>query len=502
MPPDPESISDAIARTRARRVFIAAAIVCLTVGTVAALVYARRGLTLSHYDARAHLGVARRIFDSLTPGWQQVGAIWLPLPHLLNALPIQIDWVYRTGAVAVALSIGALGLGLASWARWIFGVTRSTTAAIAAPLLILLNPGVLYLQSTPMTEPLLFGLSLLAVVRMAAWLRDPSPREARWLGWTLFALTWTRYEGWFIVCALLAFAAPRRWWRPWWTIARYPAVAVGAFLCLGRGSNDAWFVFSGFFQPQPETLHQPLAALAQVMDDGWLMTGPVIVIAALAGAVVCLVRAFRDRADAVPLALIAALGLPLFAYFQGHPTQVRFAVVMAVACGALAALSVMALPRAVRGLAMVGLVAAMALARPPMDTNAPLMKEARWELPFEAGRQAVTAYLAIEYDGGPILTSMYAFPDYMHESAAAGVHLRNFVHEGNELFWKAALASPKSFVRWVIVSIDPARPDTLARRLAKDPGFLAGFSRVAEGGGIALYGRDPVVVLATAPGVN
>ena len=66
-------------------------------GTAAAVHYYQLGLTLAHYDARAHLVVARRVFDSLTPGWQQVGAVWLPLPHLLNALPVQIDWFYRTG---------------------------------------------------------------------------------------------------------------------------------------------------------------------------------------------------------------------------------------------------------------------------------------------------------------------------------------------------------------------------------------------------------------------
>ena len=50
-------------------------------GTYAAWVYAGAGLTLSHYDAKAHLVVARRVIDSLTPGWKQIGAVWLPLPH-------------------------------------------------------------------------------------------------------------------------------------------------------------------------------------------------------------------------------------------------------------------------------------------------------------------------------------------------------------------------------------------------------------------------------------
>jgi hypothetical protein len=39
-------------------------------GAVAAWHYASLHLTLSHYDARAHLVVARRVIDSLTPGWE------------------------------------------------------------------------------------------------------------------------------------------------------------------------------------------------------------------------------------------------------------------------------------------------------------------------------------------------------------------------------------------------------------------------------------------------
>ena len=72
-----------------------------------------QALSLSHYDAKAHLVVARRIFDSLTPSWEQIGAVWLPLPHLLNALPVQIDWMYRTGASAIAISIVSFAVTVA-----------------------------------------------------------------------------------------------------------------------------------------------------------------------------------------------------------------------------------------------------------------------------------------------------------------------------------------------------------------------------------------------------
>src|SRR5262249_7485919 len=118
------------------------------------------------YDARGHLVVARRIADSITPGWQQIGAVWLPLPHLLNAIPAQIDLFYRTGTSAVAMSIASFAVAAGAIA-WIVGaITESTLAAAAAPAGFVLNPNVLYLQATPMTEPLLLALTTMAIAML------------------------------------------------------------------------------------------------------------------------------------------------------------------------------------------------------------------------------------------------------------------------------------------------------------------------------------------------
>src|SRR5215831_3545899 len=100
-------------------------------GVLTSLHYHRLGLTLSHYDARGHLVVARRIFDSLTPGWQQIGAVWLPLPHLLNALPVQVDAWYRSGASAVVISIVSYAVAVGSIAWIVLILTDSALAALA-----------------------------------------------------------------------------------------------------------------------------------------------------------------------------------------------------------------------------------------------------------------------------------------------------------------------------------------------------------------------------------
>ena len=150
-------------------------IVAAVVGVGAALYYASQDLTLSHYDARGHLVVARRVIDSLTPGWRQIGGVWLPLPHVLNALPAQWDSNYQTGWSGVLLSIAFLTLGLRALSRYLMRSTASWPIAVAVPLLILLNPNVLYLQSTPMTEAILFGLSLMALASVDQWFRRHDP---------------------------------------------------------------------------------------------------------------------------------------------------------------------------------------------------------------------------------------------------------------------------------------------------------------------------------------
>ena len=160
--------------SRRRALCAALGLASAAAGALVAIHYARLGLTLSHYDARGHLVVARRIADSITPGWQQVGAVWLPLPHLLNFLPAQIDWLYRTGASAVAMSIVSFAVATGAVAWIVFALTGSVAAALLGSAVFAVNPNVLYLQATPMTELLLLALTLTAI----ALLTDGVSRSA------------------------------------------------------------------------------------------------------------------------------------------------------------------------------------------------------------------------------------------------------------------------------------------------------------------------------------
>src|SRR6202045_3887383 len=59
--------------------------------------YFQHGGLLLYGDAVAHINIARRVFDSRTPGLLQLGTVWLPLPHLLM-LPFLIsDAAWQSG---------------------------------------------------------------------------------------------------------------------------------------------------------------------------------------------------------------------------------------------------------------------------------------------------------------------------------------------------------------------------------------------------------------------
>jgi len=480
--------------------FRPAALVTLTLalagGVAAAMYFARLDLTLSHYDARGHLLVARRIFDSLTPGWIQIGAVWLPLPHLLNAIPVQWDWHYRTGVSGVVLSIVPLALGLSALAGYLAERAGSVVVGVAVALAVLLNPSVLYLQSTPMTEPLLFGLSCLALLAMDRWIDAPSSRRGRMVGVALVLLMLTRYEGWCVTGALMGCAVmahPRHAMR----LALYPAAAVAGFLLLSFGSTGKWFVTSGFFEATNPALGNPWLAIQQIAHEATRLSHLGLVVIGVIGAVAALAQAWTERREGraaiaravLPLALLAAAGLPLYAFTSGHPVRIRYMVSAVVALTVLSALVLGRLPRRFRAPAAVTALVLLLVAVPPIDPDAPMVREAQWDRPYSDARRAVTAALAERWDGSPILASMGSLGHYMQQMSHAGFHIRDFVHEGNGMLWTLSVRAPERHVRWILIEESAEGGDVLAQRARTSPEFLEHFTRTAEGGGVALYVR-------------
>jgi hypothetical protein len=197
-----------------------------SVSVVATLIYFRRGDILLYGDAVAHIGAARRVIDSVTPGFGQLGTVWLPLPHLLM-IPFvaPLSW-WRVGLAASVPSMVAYvlaTLGIYRLFREIAELTSiSPTLARAGAWLAAFgfaaNPNLVYLQTTVMTESLFLALSIWALVWLARFCAGPaSPRSRRALllcGVLLCAAELTRYDGWFSAAFVVPVAAVV-WLRSW-----------------------------------------------------------------------------------------------------------------------------------------------------------------------------------------------------------------------------------------------------------------------------------------------
>lgn len=471
-------------------------------GAAAAWYYAAAGLTLSHYDAKAHLVVARRVIDNITPGWQQIGAVWLPLPHVLNLLPVQIDALYRTGASGVAISILGVALGAYAVARMIVRETGSSLAAVAGVVLLVSNPNLLYLQSTPMTEPLLIGLLLASTMCLHAFVYDGRPRWRSRAGWCLAAACLTRYESWPFLGAALVLTVLARW-RSGARLATaladaarigvYPAAAIGWFLVHSKITIGAWFVTGGFYVPDRALQYRIVDVVKAIAWGAGQLGSYALILASAAAAVALVVRAIRDRTQAsglVPLALLAVAALPGYAFYEGHPFRIRYMVPLVAAAAVVNGIGLGLLPRRMRPLTATALLAAVLSSAYPFDAKAAMVLEAQWDRPNSVARGVVTRCLASAYQGETVMASMGSLAHYMQELSLAEFELRDFLHEGNGDIWLSALGGASRYVGWVLIEERAEGGDMLKKQAAENPHFLEGFTRVCDGGGVALYRRD------------
>jgi hypothetical protein len=417
----------------------------------------------------------------------------------MNMLPVQVDAWYRSGASGTAISIASMALATGALASMLVRITGSYTAAATGAALMILNPNVLYLQSTPMTEPLLFGLTMLAIAATAHWLDDMPARTPGPAGAALAAACLTRYEAWAVTGAVVIIAVGvllgrgqtiRAALRAGSALALWPAVAILIFTMNSRWVVGEWFVTGGFFVPENvDAIGHPLVAWRQIDEGLTQLSGRALVWAGYAGAALVTIEAVRSKARAslaLLLPLAAAAALPMAAYLQGHPFRIRYDLPLVTAAAALAAGGISLLHRRLQLFVAVLLLLMAVRQASPLDRRAPLVLESQREAAAMAGRRAVTQYLQRHYDGTTIMMSMGSLAHYMHDLSSIDLGIKSFLHEGNGKPWEFAMLGPAGRAGWIVIEEQAEGGDALYRAAKRDR-WLTGFERVAEGGGVALY---------------
>ncbi|MGD0938902.1 MAG: hypothetical protein ABR905_04250 [Terracidiphilus sp.] len=311
--------------------------------SIAAIVWSwQNGALLNYGDAVAHLHIARRVFDARLPRLTELGSVWLPLPHLLLLPFVQIYSWWASGWAGVipsALAYLAACAGIYRLARhWLPPASSAVALAFFA-----LNPNLLYLQTTAMTEPLFVCEMVWIAVWLVEWrasLDADSAKTARLqclIAAALVAAVFTRYDGWvmsmvawtcmgltllrrgrlrswsFWLASVVLVAAPIAWFV-------YNAVGFSDWLYFARGPYSAKVIelrtmSHGAGPPHPGW-HNPWVSLlffvkVSEMDAAAAAWGNFLLIVSLVGTAFAWLTA---RRQAFWWALLLWFPIPFYAY--------------------------------------------------------------------------------------------------------------------------------------------------------------------------------------------
>jgi len=488
-----------------------------------------RNLLLLYGDAVAHLHIARRILDSLNPGIRQIGSVWLPFPHLLMMpFVMKMSW-WRSGIAGAIPSMACYILSVAGLWRLARYWLRPAGAVVAV-LFFALNPGLLYMQTTAMTEPLFLCQMIWSALLLTAFLRELSQGDGRcagralaWCGVILVTAIYTRYDGWIFACFVwlialravvranawksraggafvlltgMLMAAPALWFA--WNARQY-----GDWLDFMRGPYSAKAIdirtsppgsphYPGWHSLRVAELYFLKAAELGAAPERWTN---LLLWLAIIGAIAAAVR-WRRRC--ILPALLLWFPAPFYAYsiaYGSVPIHIplwwphswyntrygmemlpAFALSLGFLIARLIARTEVRWPRQAP-LVLLAAIVLIILDSSALIRGTPLVlaegiENSRTRIPFE------TAYANGLADLPPQGMILVWTSDHIGAFQRAGIPLRRTINETDYYQWKAALAHPAQSAAWVIA----ADNDAVAQAVAAHPEGLKLFDIVCSTG--------------------
>jgi Dolichyl-phosphate-mannose-protein mannosyltransferase len=488
--------------------------------------YETHGLTLAFNDARIRELISRRVIFGRTPGLGQLGTTWLPLPSLLMLPFIWSDTLFRSGLAGSLPSMGAYVLGGVYMYRTGRLVAGSRAAGWLAALVLLLNPSLLYMQSTAMSEvPSLtaFVIAIYYAVRVA---ETHHASDLVKCAAAVAAGTLIRYDDWILAFALVPVLALIAWRHRGYLLAEAWTILFGllAFAGCAAWVIYNWVIFhdpllSFFYGSRSHTFFadktnlalpargHPVTALETygltvAGTVGWLLLP-----AALLG-LFMFVRRRRLRSSTLP----AYLTLVPFAFYvlvlykganteslpqlgQGQYYNIRFGLAMIPAVGLFCACLALTRRRLLSGVLVCSVLALTVASALIGWAGTPYVeREALYGpsgLPTETAGKHDAAWLAAHYHGGNVLITyvnnqtMIFYLLTKHQFAD-----RAFITDANGSQFDRALAHPETSVRWIVMNSDATNgASQIWTALHRDTAWQQHFALIATFGTTQIYER-------------
>jgi hypothetical protein len=464
---------------------------------------------LLYVDSISHLEIARRVVSSTSPGLAQLGYVWLPLPHLLMLPLVWITPLYHNGFAGSYVSMAAYVAAAVLVYKITFRLSGRKIAGVVAAAVFALNVNMLYMQSTPMTEALLFCMLAAMVYCVQQWADTDRYTYLVAAGVAALFATITRYESWPVLACLVLAVLVIAWQRQDRGLARIRrrgavtdrlvVFAVLAFAGIAGWMIWNWAIFGNPLNFQDGTYAKPsnwvsagepaIGSWSVAVRTYWFAmtdneTWPLLLLA-VAGLVALLALQWRSlRTAARTLPVLSLLVLPPFFILSLYAGQrplhvlqlehdlynVRFGLIMLVPVAILVGYLVGALQR-VRPVMYVaaGLVLALSVglgARSLQQSQVATYNAATETLHSVPvlEQDPVVAYLKGHYAGGRVLMESFG-----NESIAFWLPSSELIYEGSYHQWRPALRDPqRQHVEWIVARCgrDPS-PDKVCLSLRK-----------------------------------
>ncbi|TAM82513.1 MAG: hypothetical protein EPN47_07570 [Acidobacteria bacterium] len=444
-----------------------------------------RGLTELYGDTFAHMAGARRLFDSMTPGFPEIGNVWLPMFHFLAA-PLAInDHLWRTGLAGSLVATTAFAVSAWFLFRLAIKMNGSIAAGVVTLSAFLLCPSMLYLASTPMTEPLAIMWAILSVYALFLYQMSGLPRWVVGAAIAAFFGTLTRYSGWYLLpfAALFILLARKDAWRVRLRRSALFCVIAGAGPVLWmlhdaiRAGNPIEF-YNGAESAQAIYAHQVattafryptdgsmLTSLRYYLEDLRLILGPWLLVLAVLGLMMWVLERRYRRSRAASLLLLillpfyvqamASAAVPLYVptYFPHSYYNLRYGIEMLPGIALLASFVVSpTLPRILRTGILTACLAVVAVQNAWMLAGGarklPIIIEGILNTPCKtAPDQALIAFFRSHYDGKTILMQSGEWPCV---APTLGIPFRNILTGNNRRYWRKLPGGAQEFVEWIV----------------------------------------------------
>jgi len=455
------------------------------------------GLTNTYGDALAHMEGARRLFDSLTPGYVEIGTGWLPAFHLLVSPLARNDHLWRTGLAGSVVSMVSFVITARFLFRLSLEMNRTLAGAWVTLASVLLCPNMLYLAVTPLTESLAILWSVLTVYGLFRFQLTGRWRAVVGSALSAFAGTLTRYDAWYLLpfAALYVLLGRRAPWRERFRQVVVFSVVAGAGPVLWLVHNGLRFgnpleFYNGQYSAKAIYAHQIsttgfryptdgslLVSARYFLEDCRLTIGALPLELALLGLIAWVVDSSERGRRAAALLLLTPLlfyvhsmahaSIPLYVptLFPNTYYNLRYGLEMLPAVAIFPSfLLAPCLSRRVRGALLATIVAALGVqAISTVSRGASelvVVKEGILNTPCRSPRQqTIIRYLRQYYDGRLIIVSAGKWPCVNPE---LGIPFRNTLSEANREQWQGLERGVGPAVGWIIRG-DGDRVDQLMR---------------------------------------